>query len=66
MIDIGLHEVVRILLEEVIDRVVGAVLVILIVRDQHRVLLSDMICFLNVEEGLDTVGDKVLGVENVI
>lgn len=61
-----MDQVIWILFEEVIDGVVGPILIVLIVWDQDRGSLGDVFGFLNVEEGLDPVGYQVLGVKNVI
>ena len=66
LVDIGLDQVIGILFEEVIDGVVGPILIILIVGDQDRGSLGDVFGLLKVKQGLNPVGYKVLRVEYVI
>ena len=66
LVDIGLDQVIGILFEEVIDGVVGPILIVLIVGDQDRGPLGDIFGLLKVEKGLNPVGYKVLRVEDVI
>ena len=61
-----MDQVIGILFEEVIDGVVGPILIVLIVWDQDRGSLRDVFGLLNVEQGLDPVSYQVLGVKNVI
>jgi hypothetical protein len=61
-----LDQVIRVLFEEVIDGVVGPILIVLIVGNQDRGSLRDIFGLLNVEKGLDPVSYQVLGVKNVI
>ena len=61
-----MDQIIRILFEEVIDGVVGPILIVLIVWDQDRGFIRDIFGLLNVEQGLDPVGYQVLGVKNVI
>ena len=61
-----MDQVIRVLFEEVIDRVVGPILVVLIVWNQDWRSLGDIFGLLNVEQGLYPVSYQVLGVENVV
>ena len=61
-----MDQVIWVLFEEVIDGIVGPILIVLIVWDQDRGSLRDIFGLLNVEKGLNSVGYQVLGVKNVI